>query len=80
VAGARDEEHLRVSRELWLRSALVVPLCGAHETLGALTLVAAESGRHYTEDDLAFAEDIARRAGVAVENARAFGGRNLSQP
>lgn len=76
VSSARDEEHLRVSRELGLRSALIVPLRGAHETLGALTLVAAESGRHYTDDDLAFAEDIARRAGVAVENARAFGERN----
>jgi GAF domain-containing protein/anti-sigma regulatory factor (Ser/Thr protein kinase) len=72
AAGAVDEEHLRVSRQLGLRSALIVPLRGASGTLGALTLVAAESGRHYTDDDLAFAEDIARRAGVAVENARAF--------
>ncbi|HSP37476.1 MAG TPA: GAF domain-containing protein [Frankiaceae bacterium] len=72
VAGARDDEHLRVSRELGLRSALVVPLRGAKSTLGALTLVAAESGRRYDEEDLAFAEDIARRAAVAVENARAF--------
>ena len=72
VAASKDEEQLRVSRELGLRSALCVPLRGTTETLGALTLVAAESGRRYDQDDLAFAEDIARRAGVAVENARAF--------
>jgi GAF domain-containing protein len=78
VAGARDAEHLRVSRELGLRSALVVPLRGARSTLGALTLVAAESGRRYDEDDVAFAEDIAHRAAVAVENARAFEHRSDS--
>jgi GAF domain-containing protein len=72
VAASKDEEQLRVTRELGLRSALCVPLRGTSDTLGALTLVAAESGRHYDQDDLAFAEDIARRAGVAVEHARAF--------
>jgi GAF domain-containing protein len=72
VAGSTDAEQLRVSRELGLRSALIVPLCGHSSTLGALSLVHAESGRTYNEDDLAFAEDIARRAAVAVENARAY--------
>ncbi len=76
VAGARDEEHLRVLRELGLRSALIVPLCGNAGNVGALSLVYAESGRHYTEDDLRFAEDMARRAAVAVEHARAFGSRS----
>jgi GAF domain-containing protein len=61
-----------VSRELGLRSAMIVPLCGNGGTLGALSLVQAESGRHYDQDDLSFAEDIARRAAVAVENARAY--------
>jgi len=41
-------------------------------TIGALTLVTAESGRTFTEEDLAFGLDLARRAGVAVENARAY--------
>jgi GAF domain-containing protein len=79
VAAARDEEHLRLIRELGLGSALIVPLCGNGGNLGALSLVYAESGRRYTEDDLRFAEDMARRAAVAVEHARAYddrGGRS----
>ena len=58
VAGARDEEHLRLSRELNLRSALVVPLSPAAATLGAMTLIRTDdSARRTTETDLAFAED-----------------------
>lgn len=68
VEQSRNDEELRLARELGLRSAMVVPMRGA-TTVGALTLVYAdESGRRFDEDDLAFAEDIARRAGAAVEN------------
>jgi serine phosphatase RsbU (regulator of sigma subunit) len=72
VAGAVDEEHLRISRELAMSSAVVAPLTGRTGTIGALTLIHAESGRRYTEPDLALAEDLARRAAVAVENAAAY--------
>ncbi|HET9984160.1 MAG TPA: PAS domain S-box protein [Longimicrobiales bacterium] len=70
VAGMKDEEHLRIARELGLRSAMVVPLVTGREVLGAMTLVSAESGRRYGEADLRLAEEVARRAGLAVENAR----------
>ena len=70
VAGAVDEEHLRLSRELGLRSAMVVPLSTPDRILGAITIVAAESGRRYGEADLVFAMELARRAALAVENAR----------
>lgn len=69
VAGAIDEEHLRIARDLQLRSALVVPLIARGKVLGVITWVAAESDRRYTENDLAFAEDLARRAAVAIDNA-----------
>jgi GAF domain-containing protein len=72
VAGARDAEHLRVSRELGLRSALVVPLLARGRVLGALTFVTAESGRRYDSADLAFAEDLARRGAVAIDNANLY--------
>jgi PAS domain S-box-containing protein len=72
VAAARDDEHLAILRGLGLRSAMVVPLSAGGRTLGALTFVSAESGRRYTPEDLAFAEDLARRAGLAVENAQLF--------
>lgn len=66
---AKDAEHLRLIRELMLQSAMVVPLRTATRTFGAMTFVYAESGRRYTEDDLAFALDFARRSAMAIENA-----------
>jgi PAS domain S-box-containing protein len=70
VAGALDEEHLRIIREVGIRSAIVVPLVAHDRTLGALTLIAAESGRRYGRADLALALELARRAALAVDNAR----------
>jgi PAS domain S-box-containing protein len=70
--GARDAEHLRLIRELRLHSAMVVPLRARGRVFGAMTFVYAESGRRYTDADLAFAEDFARRAGMAIENAVAL--------
>jgi signal transduction histidine kinase/PAS domain-containing protein len=70
VAGAIDEEHLRISRELGLRSAMVVPLATHGRTYGALTLVSAEGRRRYTKEDLDLASELARRAALAIDNAR----------
>jgi serine phosphatase RsbU (regulator of sigma subunit)/PAS domain-containing protein len=70
--GARDEEHLRIIRELGMRSAMAVPMRLGDETLGVITLVSAESGRTYDDDDLAFAEDLALRAATAVQNSRLY--------
>jgi signal transduction histidine kinase/PAS domain-containing protein len=69
-AGAMDDEHRRIIMELGLKSAMVVPLIAHDRTLGALTLVSAESGRRYTEADLNLAMELARRAALAVDNAR----------
>ncbi len=70
AAGARDDEHLRISRALQLRSALVVPLAApGPRILGAITLIQAESGRTYGRADLAMAEDLAHRAAVAIDNS-----------
>lgn len=69
---AHDEEHREILRKLGLRSYMVVPLVARGRTLGAISLVAAESGRRYGETDLAFARDLARRAALAVDNARLY--------
>jgi GAF domain-containing protein len=69
VAAARDSEHLRLARELNLRSALIVPLTARGRTLGAITFIRAETDRRYSSADLAVAEDLGRRAGVAIDNA-----------
>jgi signal transduction histidine kinase/CheY-like chemotaxis protein len=69
---ARDEEHLRGLRAFGLRSLLIVPLIARDRTLGAITLVTAESGRRYSQADLLPAELLARRAATAVDNALLF--------
>ncbi|MGA7615051.1 MAG: PAS domain S-box protein [Thermoanaerobaculia bacterium] len=69
---ARDEKHLELLRALGFRSAMIVPLIARDRTLGAITLVTAESDRHYGRDDLSLAEEMARRAALAVDNARLY--------
>ncbi|SER98374.1 Serine phosphatase RsbU, regulator of sigma subunit [Pedococcus cremeus] len=68
-AVATDEEQVRIARELQLCSALTVPLAARGKVFGVITWVYAESGRHFGSDDVAFAEDLARRAAVAIDNA-----------
>jgi PAS domain S-box-containing protein len=69
VESAQDEEHLRISRDLGLKSYLCVPLRSQAKIIGVLTFVTAESGRVYDADDLRAAEDLASRAAIAIENA-----------
>jgi PAS domain S-box-containing protein len=54
------------------RSSIRVPLIARGRTLGAIALLAAESGRRYGPDDFGFAVELARRAAVAVDNALLF--------
>ena len=69
---ARDDEHFRLLQTLGLRSFISVPLRGREAIFGAITFVAAESGRRYDAYDLEVAEELASRAGQAMENARLF--------
>jgi PAS domain S-box-containing protein len=71
-AAAVDAEHLEILRELGLRSYIVVPMVARGRTLGAISLIAAESGRRYGETDLALAQELARRAALAVDNSRLY--------
>lgn len=70
VAGARDARHLELLRALQFSSIMVVPLLARDRVLGAMTLCMTESARTYDEADLGLAEDLARRAGAAVDAAR----------
>jgi PAS domain S-box-containing protein len=72
VAATQDEEHLRIAREVGLRSAMAVPMRLGDETLGVITFASAESGRIFDENDLRFAQDLALRAATAVQNARLY--------
>ncbi|MDQ1680172.1 MAG: hypothetical protein QOI42_1031, partial [Frankiaceae bacterium] len=70
--GWHDAEHGALLQELGLVSVIIAPLQARGRTLGTLTLIAAESGRRYSLGDVAFAEDLARRAAVAIDNANLF--------
>jgi PAS domain S-box-containing protein len=70
VESARDEHHLEFMRSLGLHSIIVSPLSAQGRTFGGITLVSAESRRRFDEADLLLAEELGRRAGVAIDNAR----------
>jgi PAS domain S-box-containing protein len=72
VSAARNAEHLELLRALGLCSSIIVPLLARGHTLGIMTLITAESGRRFTSTDLALAEELARRCGVALDNARLY--------
>src|SRR6266498_3148583 len=69
---ATDDFHLGLVRELGLQSYMCVPLVTRGEVIGVISFVSAESGRRYVPEDLALAEELARRAGTAVENAQLY--------
>jgi PAS domain S-box-containing protein len=69
---AMDVEHRTIMRELGVRSYMVVPMVARGRSHGAITLVSAESGRRYEETDLRLAEELARRAALAVDNAKLY--------
>jgi serine phosphatase RsbU (regulator of sigma subunit) len=68
----RDEQHLQLLRELGYRAALIMPLRTPQRILGALTLVFADSGRRFGEDDIALATSLAARSALHVRNAQLY--------
>ena len=73
---ARDAEHHKILRELGLKSYIIVPLVARGRTLGAITLVSAESERRYGHAELELAEELARRVAFATDNARLYRARS----
>ena len=67
-----DDEHYRLLRELGTQTGMAVPLVARGQMLGALTLSSAAPGRRYGPADLALAQQIARRAAIAIDNARLY--------
>jgi PAS domain S-box-containing protein len=67
-----SEEHARIARQIWPRSVVAAPLRVGDRTFGVLALYWSETDREYTPEDLALVEELARRASLAVDNARLF--------
>jgi PAS domain S-box-containing protein len=65
-------EAVRLVQELSPRSVIIVPLVARGRAIGTLTFVWSQPGRRYDAADLALAEDLARRAAIAFDNARLY--------
>ncbi|MEA2246662.1 MAG: hypothetical protein QOH46_1191, partial [Solirubrobacteraceae bacterium] len=72
AAAISDPEQLDLLRRLALRSVIIAPLRARGRTFGTLTLAHAESGRLFDEAGVQLAEELARRAGIAIDNARLY--------
>jgi PAS domain S-box-containing protein len=73
VRGATEEpEQRRMVEQLGLRSSMMVPLIVGQRSVGAISFISAESGRQYGPTDLLLAQEIARRASLAMQNARLY--------
>jgi len=72
AAAGDDEAQVARLHQLGVESAILVPMVARGRTLGAFTLISARPDRRYTEWDLRVAQDLARRAAFAVDNARLY--------
>ncbi|HYW10970.1 MAG TPA: ATP-binding protein [Longimicrobium sp.] len=70
AAAAHDDGHLALLRKLGVRAYVIVPMVARGAVLGAMTFITAEHGRRFGDIDVVMAEDLARRAAMAVDNAR----------
>lgn len=68
----RDEEHLRIVRELGFQSYMCVPLLARGRAIGTFTLVSTNTQRRFGHDDVRLAEELAGRAALALDNARLY--------
>ena len=69
---AEDGDHLKLIESLGLRSYLIAPIAAHNHIYGAISLVHAESGRCFTDREVPVAEELGRRAGLAVHNASMY--------
>ncbi|WP_437581669.1 sensor histidine kinase [Sorangium sp. So ce887] len=69
---AEDDGHARLIRELGTRSAIIVPLVARGQAIGMLSVVSSAPGRRYGDADLELVQEVARRAAIAIDNARLY--------
>lgn len=78
-AAAHDAEHLKLLQQLAPKWGIGVPLIARGQVLGVIFFVSSQSDRHYDKNDLMLGEELARRAAVAVDNARLYTEAQVSQ-
>jgi PAS domain S-box-containing protein len=67
-----DAEQIKALKGFGIKSSMIVPLTARGRTVGAVSFISAESGRRYAEAELRLAEELARRAALAIDNARLY--------
>jgi PAS domain S-box-containing protein len=72
AAAAKDAEHLELLRGVGMRSLIAVPIRVRDRVSGAMTLVSTAPGRRYEREDVVLAEELGRRVGAAIDNAKLF--------
>ena len=68
----RDEKHRVILRKLDFKSYMAVPLVARGRLFGAMTFAIAGGERRYSQQDVSLAEELARRAALALDNARLY--------
>ncbi|WNG58345.1 PAS domain-containing protein [Archangium gephyra] len=72
VRYASNATALALLRRFHIASVLIVPLHARGRTFGALTFMYCSSGRHFGPETQPLAEEVARRAALALDNARLY--------
>jgi PAS domain S-box-containing protein len=72
VRSAPDPAVLATLRQVGMRAAIIAPIQVRERVVGILVLVSAEQNRQYKSADVTLAEEVGRRAGVALENAHLY--------
>ncbi|HVU01662.1 MAG TPA: PAS domain S-box protein [Polyangiaceae bacterium] len=72
AASSRDAHHLELIRLLGLRSWMAVPITVDRRTIGVISFASSESGRLFEQRDVDVAEELGRRVGTTIDNARLF--------
>ena len=67
-----NSELLTIVNALGLQSYMGVPLIARGKIIGAITFSSVQQYRHYTQDDLVFAQELARRIALALDNSRLY--------
>lgn len=72
AAAAVDDSVKAIVARLNVHSVLAVPIRARGTTIGTLSLLRGEPGHSYRDDDVTMLQDLADRAGLAIENARLY--------
>ena len=72
AAHARSAEHAALLQAVGVRTHIAAPLIARGEIIGVIGFGISDSDRRYRPTDISLAQDLARRAALAIDNARLY--------